>query len=60
MTQTNSNPYVQYCVDKGYTAAEARETARRMTRTFPCVIGARTFETEEQYNEALADFLNGY
>lgn len=60
MTQTNSNPYVQYAVEKGYTAAEARQTAKRMVRSFPCTIGARTFETEEQYQEALADFLNGY
>jgi hypothetical protein len=56
----NNNPYVQYCIEKGYTAAEARETKRRMTRTFPCTIGARTYETEAQYQEALADFLNGY
>ena len=28
-------------------------------RTFPCTIGLRTFETEEEYQEALADFLNG-
>lgn len=57
---TDSNPYVQYAVEKGFTAAEARETKRRMTRTFPCTIGARTFETEEQYQEALHDFLNGH
>jgi hypothetical protein len=29
-------------------------------KTFPCTIGLRTFETEEEYLEALADFLNGY
>ena len=59
MTQTNSNPYVQYAVEKGYTATEVRQTARRMTRTFPCTIGARTYVSEEQYQEALANFLNG-
>lgn len=53
------NPYVDYAVEKGYTAAEARQTARRMVRTFPCTIGARTFQTQEEYDEALADFLNG-
>jgi hypothetical protein len=54
-----NNSYVDYVVEKGFTAAEARQTARRMARTFPCTIGARTFETEEQYQDALADFLNG-
>lgn len=56
---TTNNPYVDYAVEKGYTAAEARQTARRMVRTFPCTIGARTFQTQEEYDEALADFLNG-
>lgn len=56
---TTNNPYVDYAVEKGYTAAEARQTARKMVRTFPCTIGARTFQTQEEYDEALADFLNG-
>lgn len=56
---TTNNPYVEYAVEKGYTAAEARQTARKMVRTFPCTIGARTFQTQEEYDEALADFLNG-
>jgi hypothetical protein len=55
---TSSNPYVQHLEQKGYSAAECRTPAPR--RTFPCTIGMRTFETEEQYQEALADFLNGY
>lgn len=55
---TNSNPYVQVLLEKGYTEAECRKPAAK--RQFPCTIGARTFETEEQYQEALADFLNGY
>jgi hypothetical protein len=57
---TTNNPYVQYAVEKGYTAAEAQQTKSRMIRTFPCTIGARTFNTQEEYDEALADFLNGY
>jgi hypothetical protein len=56
---TTNNPYVDYAVEKGYTAAEARQTTRKMVRTFPCTIGARTFQTQEEYDEALADFLNG-
>jgi hypothetical protein len=55
---TSSNPYVQHLEQKGYSAAECRTPAPK--RTFPCTIGMRTFETEEQYQEALADFLNGF
>jgi hypothetical protein len=58
MENQTSNPYVQTLLEKGYTVAETRTLARK--RTFPCTIGARTYETEEQYNEALHDFLNGY
>lgn len=54
-----TNPYVQHVLDKGYTVAEARQT-RAPKRTFPLTIGARTYQTEEAYQEALADFLNGY
>jgi hypothetical protein len=55
---THSNPYVQMLLEKGYSEQETRKPASK--RTFPCTIGSRTFETEEQYREALADFLNGY
>lgn len=55
---THSNPYVQTLIEKGYTVAETRKS-RSIKRTFPCTIGARHFSTEEEYNEALADFLNG-
>jgi len=57
---TTNNSYIQYAVEKGYAAAEAQQTACRMTRTFPCTIGARTFRTQEEHDEALADFLNSY
>jgi hypothetical protein len=28
-------------------------------KTFPCVIHGRKFDTEEQYFEAIHDFMNG-
>ena len=56
---TQSNPYVAHLMQKGYSAAECR-TSAPARRTFPCTIGLRTFETEEHYQEALADFLNGF
>jgi len=53
----HSNPYVAQLIEKGYTAAECRQPAPK--KQFPCVIYGRRFDTEEQYNEALYDFLNG-
>ena len=58
MENYNTNPYVQTRLEKGYTVAETRKPAPK--RQFPCTIGARTFQTEEEYQEALHDFLNGY
>ena len=54
-----SNPYTQQLLQKGYTEQEIRQT-RASKRTFPYTVGLRTFNTEEEYQEALADFLNGY
>jgi hypothetical protein len=54
-----SNPYTQHLLQKGYSEQEIRQT-RAPKRTFPCTIGLRTFNTEEEYQDALADFLNGY
>ena len=53
---TVSNPYAQQVLAQGRDLSNA--PARK--REFPCTIGARTFETEAEYQEALADFLNGY
>ena len=58
MENYNVNPYVQTLLEKGYTVAETRTPAPK--RTFPYTVGYRTFQTEEEYQEALADFLNGY
>ena len=55
-TNYNSNPYTQQVLDKGRDLPKASAPKR----TFPCTIGLRTFNTEEEYQEALADFLNGY
>jgi hypothetical protein len=62
LRQTNpmtSNPYVAHLMEKGYTEQEIRQT-RAPKRTFPYTVGYRTFNSEEEYQEALADFLNGY
>jgi hypothetical protein len=54
-----SNPYVSYLMEKGYSEQECR-SARAPKRTFPYTVGLRTFHSEEEYQEALANFLNGY
>jgi hypothetical protein len=53
---TNHNPYAQQIREQGKEPSKA--TAPK--RTFPYTVGWRTFNTEEEYQEALADFLNGY
>jgi hypothetical protein len=52
----NANPYKAQILSQGKEPSKAPAAKR----TFPCTIGLRTFETEAQYQEALADFLNGY
>jgi len=53
----NSNPYVQYLLEKGYTVAETRRPAA--TKQFPLTMYGRTFDTQAEYDEAIAEFLNG-
>lgn len=53
-----SNPYAAQLIEKGYTEQEIRQT-RVSKQTFPCTIGLRTYNTEEEYQNALHDFLNG-
>jgi len=55
--ETNSNPYVQTLLEMGYDLDDCRTPAPK--QKFPLTIYGRTFETEADYNEALADFLNG-
>jgi hypothetical protein len=53
----NENPYVATLLEKGYSVAECRTLAPK--QQFPLTIYGRTFETEADYNEAIADFMNG-
>jgi hypothetical protein len=50
-----NNPYIQQILDKGrdYVPTPAPEAE------YPRTIHGRTFETKNQYLEALADFMNG-
>ena len=53
---TVSNPYAQQVLAQGRDLSNAPAPKREYPRT----VGLRTFQTEEEYQEALADFLNGY
>ena len=53
----NNNPYVQTLLEKGYTVAETRRPAA--TKQFPLTMYGRTFDTQAEYDEAIAEFLNG-
>lgn len=51
-----TNPYKAQILEQG----KEPSNASAPKKTFPCTIGARTYQTEEEYQEALYDFLNGY
>jgi len=60
MKQTNSNPYVATLIEMGYDEADCRMVAAvGQDATYPRTIHGRTFETKAEYDEALADFING-
>ena len=57
---TNYNPYVQNLIEMGYDAADCYAAiAPRDDVTYPRTIYGRTFATETEYNDAVADFING-
>ena len=58
---TIHNPYVATLVEMGYDESDCRMVADagRQNVTYPRNIQGRIFDTEEEYNDALADFLNG-
>ena len=58
-TQSN-NPYVNNLVEMGYDRADCEMVAAAgLDKTFPCVIHGRTFDTQEQYDEELAEYIAG-
>ena len=55
-----SNPYVENLVQMGYDRQDV-EVASTMfqKKAFPYTIHGRTYQTEEEYNEAIHEFMNG-
>ena len=58
---TNKNPYVQTLIEMGYDEADCQMVVAvgQQNVTYPRNIHGRIFETEKEYKEALADYING-
>ena len=56
-----SNPYVNQIMEQtGMSEREVFASAAPMRpMTFPCIIHGRTFETHNDYINAMYDYLNG-
>jgi len=56
----SNNPYVNNLVAMGYDRQDCEMVAAAgLEKTFPCVIHGRTFDSQEQYDQELHDYLNG-
>jgi len=54
------NPYVENLVSMGYDRADCETVAvAGIDKTFPLNIHGRVYQTQEEYDESLHDFLNG-
>ncbi len=57
---THYNPYVQNLIEMGYDEKDCQTVAvAGVKKQFPLNIHGRIYETEADYKEALADFING-
>jgi hypothetical protein len=59
---THYNPYVQNLIEMGYDEQDCYVMLQQLgdaNVTYPRIIHGRTFETKEQYDDAVADFING-
>ena len=58
---THYNPYVQNLIEMGYDEQDCRNVAAvgESNVTYPRTIYGRTYATETEYNDAVADFING-
>jgi len=55
-----NNPYVENLVAMGYDRADCETVAAAgVDKTFPMNIHGRVYNTQEEYDQALHDFLNG-
>ncbi len=56
----SNNPYVSHIIQQtGMTEREVRQSTSSVTRTFPCTIHGRHFDTEDEYLNELHEFMCG-
>ena len=56
----SNNPYVNTLVEMGYDRQDCEMVASAgLDATYPRTIHGRTFDTKAEYDEAVADYLNG-
>ena len=59
-SMANYNPYVETLVEMGYDRADCEMVANAgVDATYPRTIHGRVFNTKAEYDEALADYING-
>ena len=59
-TMTIANPYVENLIEMGYDRADCETVAAAgVDKTFPMTIHGRVYDTQEEYDEALHEFING-
>jgi hypothetical protein len=58
---THYNPYVQNLIEMGYDEQDCRNVAAvgNINVTYPRTIYGRTFDSKKDYDDAVADFING-
>ena len=55
-----TNPYVENLIEMGYDRADCETVAAAgVDKKFPLKMYGRVYNTQEEYDEALHDFLNG-
>ena len=60
LMQIHANPYVENLVEMGYDRADCETVAvAGVDKTFPMKIHGRVYNSQEEYDEALHDFING-
>ena len=57
---TMTNPYIQTLVAMGYDKQDVQVASTMFQKKeFPLTMYGRTYNTEEEYNEAIHDFMCG-
>jgi len=58
---THYNPYVQNLIEMGYDEQDCQTVASAgLKKTFPLEIHGRVYNTQQEYDDAIADFINGF